>query len=279
MQVIESIPNDGASGVVSAGAVVAWQADAATVKDDTVTVEEPLEIRLAGLSVAVTMRTVGHDFDLALGFLFTEGIIRSLADVASIAYCMSDDGENAGNIVNINPERPEIIDPARWQRNFFSTSSCGICGKASIDTIMQECRSIFGGPAIAHDVLYGLSDRLRTGQSVFAATGGIHAAGLFNLHGDLLLLREDVGRHNAVDKVIGAALQQALPVAQSVLVVSSRASFEITQKALMAGIPIVAAVSAPSSLAIDLARSANMTLIGFLRGQRFNVYAGAERVF
>ncbi len=278
MQVIEPKLTGVASAIAPTGAIIAWQGDAATAKDDAVAVEEPLEIRLAGLSVAVTMRTPGDDFDLALGFLFTEGIIRSLADVASIAYCV-DEEEHTGNIVNLNPHRPDLIDPTRWQRNFFSTSSCGICGKASIDTIMQECRSILGAAAVAHKVLYRLSDQLRTEQGVFAATGGIHAAGLWSMEGDLLLLREDVGRHNAVDKVIGAALRQSLPLKQCLLLVSSRASFEITQKALMAGIPIVAAVSAPSSLAIDLAHSANMTLIGFLRGHRFNVYAGAERVF
>jgi FdhD protein len=278
VRVIEGERIGGAGAIAPTGAIVAWQGDAATDTHDVVAVEEPLEIRLAGLSVAVTMRTPGDDFDLALGFSFTEGIIQSLADVASIAYCPNDEGY-AGNIVNLNPEHSELIDPARWQRNFFSTSSCGICGKASIDTVMQECRSILGDPSVAHEVLYRLGDQLRTEQSVFGATGGIHAAGLFSMNGDLLLLREDVGRHNAVDKVIGAALRQALPLEQCLLFVSSRASFEITQKALMAGIPIVATVSAPSSLAIDLARSANMTLICFLREHRFNVYAGAERVF
>jgi FdhD protein len=259
--------------------VVAWKADTTTAKDDLITVEEPLEIRFAGLSVAVTMRTPGDDFDLALGFLFTEGILHTREDVASTAYCPSADLEAQGNIVNVNPTHPGLVDPQRWQRNFFSTSSCGICGKASIDAIHQQACPVQSRARMSHETLYRLDERLRAAQEDFARTGGLHAAGLFGLDGELIAAREDVGRHNAVDKVIGDALRRgALPLTQSVLVVSSRASFEVTQKALMAGIPIVAAVSAPSSLAVDLARSANMTLIGFLRSGRCNIYSGAERV-
>jgi FdhD protein len=259
--------------------VVAWNGDTTVSREDLLTVEEPLEIRFAGLSVAVTMRTPGDDFDLALGFLFTEGIIHRRDDVASIAYCPSADAATQGNIVNVHPAQRGLVDPQRWQRHFFSTSSCGICGKASIDAIHQQACAVQGSARISHQTLYRLDERLRTAQQVFAQTGGLHAAGLFDLDGELITLREDVGRHNAVDKVIGDALgRAALPLDQSVLVVSSRASFEVTQKALMAGIPILAAVSAPSSLAIDLARSANMTLIGFLRSGRCNIYTGAERV-
>lgn len=258
--------------------IVAWNGDVATSKQDLLTVEEPLEIRFAGFSVAVTMRTPGNDFDLALGFLFTEGVIHAREDVASTAYCVAD-GVSQGNIVNVNPTHPGLVDPRRWQRNFFSTSSCGICGKASIDTIHQQASPIQSQAQIAHTVLYQLDKQLRAAQEVFSQTGGLHAAGLFDLDGGLVTLREDVGRHNAVDKVIGDALQRGgLPLQQSVLVVSSRASFEVTQKAWMAGIPIVAAMSAPSSLAVDLARSANMTLIGFLRSSRCNIYSGASRV-
>src|SRR3954453_14607781 len=214
--------------------VVAWMADATTSKEDLLTVEEPLEIRFAGLSVAVTMRTPGDDFDLALGFLFTEGIIHSREDVASTAYCPSPDPGAEGNIVNVNPTHPGLVDPQRWQRHFFSTSSCGICGKASIDAIHQQTCPVGSGARISHDTLYRFDERLRAAQEVFAQTGGLHAAGLFDLEGKLITLREDVGRHNAVDKVIGDALRRgALPLGQSVLVVSSRASFEVTQKGWM----------------------------------------------
>lgn len=259
--------------------VVMWNADAPASKDDLITVEEPLEIRFAGLSVAVTMRTPGDDFDLVLGFLFTEGILHTIGDVASIAYCQTDEATDRSNIVNVNTTQPNLVDPQRWQRHFFSTSSCGICGKASVDAIQQQTCPIQSDARISHELLYGLDERLRDAQQVFARTGGLHAAGLFDLQGRLITLREDVGRHNAVDKVIGDALRRgALPLRESMLVVSSRASFEITQKALMAGIPFVIAVSAPSSLAVDLAQSAGMTLIGFLRSGRFNIYAGTERI-
>ncbi|GAC1321877.1 MAG: formate dehydrogenase accessory sulfurtransferase FdhD [Chloroflexota bacterium] len=265
------------------GEVVGWRGEAHTPGTDTVAVEEPLEIRLAGLRIAVTMRTPGHDFDLALGFLFTEGIIRSAADIGSIAFCPTDDVESEDNIVNVNPVDHAIVDPGRWQRNFFTTSSCGICGKASIDSIRQDAAPIQSDLEVSSETLYRLDARLRAAQAVFEQTGGLHAAGLFDTSGHLLALREDVGRHNAVDKVIGHAVRDAdtdaqPPLRDRVLVVSGRTSFEIVQKAWMAGIPIVAAVSAPSSLAVDLARTAGMTLVGFLRSGRFNVYAGAERI-
>jgi FdhD protein len=250
---------------------------------DSLAVEEPLEIRLAGYSVAVTMRTPGDDLDLAAGFLLTEGVIRSLADIDTVGYCPADDAESECNIVNVNPVDPSLVDPARWQRNFFVTSSCGICGKASIDAVAQETAPISSWLRVSDAALYRLAEDLRDGQILFDETGGLHAAGLFSAEGETVVIREDVGRHNATDKVIGWALRQGLlPLDRHVLMVSGRASFEIVQKALMAEIPVVAAVSAPSSLAVDLARPMNITLIGFLRtgsgGGRFNIYSGSERV-
>jgi FdhD protein len=264
--------------------VEAWDGDRQHSRVDVLAAEEPLEIRLAGCSVAVTMRTPGDDFDLAAGFLFTEGIIRNWADIASIAYCPSVDPANAGNIVNVNPTDADIVNPERWRRNFFATSSCGVCGKASIEAIKQEAAPIDSHGTVENRILYALDSKLRGAQDVFAQTGGLHAAGLFDRGGEILAVREDVGRHNAVDKVIGQAVRsRQVPLRDHILVVSSRGSFEIVQKALMAGIPIVAAVSAPSSLAVELARSAGITLLGFLRSNgagsgRFNIYAGAERV-
>ena len=265
--------------------VMAWHGDDRSPRSDALAVEEPLEIRLAGCSVAVTMRTPGDDFDLALGFLFTEGIIHGPGDVASIAHCPDDDSavEDGQNIVNVNPTDHTLVDPERWRRNFFATSSCGICGKASIESVHQHAPAIESDgrrlSRVSARALYRLESELRNAQTVFSQTGGLHAAGLFDLEGQLVTLREDVGRHNAVDKVVGDALRRKLlPLTDYALMVSGRASFEIMQKALMAGIPIVAAVSAPSSLAVDLARSSNMTLVGFLRSGRFNVYAGEERI-
>jgi FdhD protein len=263
--------------------VRAWRGDESTRRIDTLAAEEPLEIRLAGYRVAVTMRTPGDDLDLAAGFLFTEGVIRSAADIDTIGYCPADDPESSYNIVNVNPAEPALVDPGRWQRSFFVTSSCGICGKASIDAVRQDARPITSTLRISRRALYHMTDRLRESQALFDRTGGLHAAGLFSPEAEPVLVREDVGRHNAVDKVIGWALRrEALPLDRHVLMVSGRASFEVVQKALMAGIPIVAAVSAPSSLAVDLARAMNMTLAGFLRAgndpPRFNLYAGVERI-
>jgi FdhD protein len=264
--------------------LVAWSGGHRLDRDDTLAVEEPLEIRLAGCSVAVTMRTPGHDLDLAVGFLYTEGIIRGVDDLVSVAHCPSDDGSLTSNIVNVNPGDPSLVDPDRWRRNFFATSSCGLCGKASIASIRQEAPAITGDARVGVAILYELDQRLCEAQAVFSRTGGLHAAALFDLQGNLLALREDVGRHNAVDKVIGAAVRLGrVPLSDRLLLVSGRASFEIVQKALVAGIPIVAAVSAPSSLAVDLAGDAGMTLLGFLRSDgrgagRVNVYTGAERV-
>ncbi|MFI1196907.1 formate dehydrogenase accessory sulfurtransferase FdhD [Micromonospora sp. NPDC020750] len=256
-------------------------------RPDSVSVEEPLEIRVGPggpgrrRPLAVTMRTPGDDLDLAIGFLLTEGLIRSAADVHTAQLCAGADTPNTYNVVDVvlAPGVPEpTTDPAR---NFYTTSSCGVCGKASIDAV--RTRSQF---AVADDpltvpagLLAELPDRLRAAQRNFDRTGGLHAAGLFTGGGDLVVLREDVGRHNAVDKVIGWAVrQERLPLAGHLLLVSGRASFELTQKAWMAGVPLLAAVSAPSTLAAELAEEAGMTLVGFLRGRTMNVYAGAHRI-
>lgn len=261
--------------------IVRWEQSDAVTGQDMLSVEEPLEIRLAGCSVAVTMRTPGHDLDLAAGFLFTEGIIHGMEDIASIGRCQDGSTGDAlsPNIVNINPVDHRLVTPERWRRHFFATSSCGICGKASIDAIRQNVQTIRSALRIAASTLARLDVALRRAQAEFGQTGGLHAAGFFDLQGRLLSMREDVGRHNAVDKVIGDALQRnQLPLSDGMLMVSGRASFEIVQKALVAGIPILGAISAPSSLAVDLARSCDMTLAGFLRSGRFNVYSGNHRV-
>lgn len=256
---------------------------------DLVAAEEPLEVRLVHVEqgrsvstpVAVTMRTPGHDFDLAAGFLFTEGIIHGPEAVARIGYCADGPADEENNVVNVYLRPDAAFDPALVSRNFYVTSSCGVCGKASLDTLrVQGCRPVApGAPMVDAQTLCGLFDELRRPQAVFEATGGLHAAGLFDAAGTLLVLREDVGRHNAVDKVIGhKLLAGGLPLSDVLLVVSGRTSFEIMQKAAMAGIPLVAAVGAPSSLAVETAQEFGMTLVGFLRPNRFNVYAGPERI-
>lgn len=243
---------------------------------DVVVAEEPLEIRLGGERVAVTMRTPGpgEDIELAVGFLSGEGIVDPV-DVATVRECPP---RADGGVVDVLlREGAEPKDG--WQRNFYATSSCGVCGKASIEAVRVAAPPVPDGPTVAAEVIYSLPDRLRAGQRVFDRTGGLHAAGLFTAEGELLVLREDVGRHNAVDKAIGRALLRADVLDRvAVLQVSGRASFELVQKALVAGIPIITAVSAPSSLAVRLARESNMTLVGFLRETGFNVYAGAERL-
>ncbi|MFJ8581534.1 formate dehydrogenase accessory sulfurtransferase FdhD [Micromonospora sp. NPDC093277] len=256
-------------------------------RQDTLAVEEPLEIRVGPAGpgrrkpLAVTMRTPGDDLDLAIGFLLTEGLIRSAEDVHTAQLCAGAETPNTYNVVDVvlTPGVPEpTTDPAR---NFYTTSSCGVCGKASIDAIRTRSRFAVRDDALSVTAatLAALPDRLRAAQRAFDRTGGLHAAGLFTADGELVVLREDVGRHNAVDKVVGWAVRERrLPLAGHVLLVSGRASFELTQKAWMAGVPLLAAVSAPSSLAADLAEEAGMTLVGFLRGQTMNVYAGAERI-
>lgn len=255
-------------------------------RDDQLAAEEPLEIRLqAGdetETVAVTMRTPGHDFELAAGFLHNEGIITSAASLSGISYCVDTDidAEQRYNIVNVGLRMQQLPPLATLERHFYTTSACGVCGKASLEAIeMRECPVLPPGPLVAPSVLTGLPQALRAAQGLFDATGGLHAAGLFDGEGSLLCLREDVGRHNAVDKLIGWALmQRELPLHDSILLVSGRASFEILQKTTVAGVPVVAAVSAPSHLAVEVARRFGVTLVGFLRGERFNVYAGGERI-
>ena len=254
-----------------------------TSRPDTLSVEEPLEIRVAGSSLAVTMRTPGDDFDLAIGFLVTEGLIRGAADVRGLMHCLDEgeDGRPTYNVVDVTLA-PGVEPPApSAARAFYTTSSCGICGKASIDAIRTKAPYAVADDRVtlaAEDVL-AMPGRLRERQKVFDRTGGLHGAALFAPDGEALVVREDVGRHNAVDKVVGWASREGLlPLSGHVLCVSGRASFELTQKALMAGIPALAAVSAPSSLAVELAEEAGMTLVGFVRPPRMTVYAGVERL-
>ncbi|MFE5707616.1 formate dehydrogenase accessory sulfurtransferase FdhD [Rhodococcus koreensis] len=250
---------------------------------DTVVAEEPLEIRVNRVPLAVTMRTPGSDMELAQGFLLTEGIIADRADIASIRYCNSvdDNGVNTYNVLDVDLATGVLLPDTGIERNFYTTSSCGVCGKASLDAIRQRTRHSPASDQVWVDTttIAGLPDRLRAAQKVFDTTGGLHAAGLFTADGQLLAVREDVGRHNAVDKLIGWAIEQGrVPLRGMVLLVSGRASFELVQKAVMAGIPILAAVSAPSSLAIDLAHDTGLTLIGFLRGTTMNIYTHPDRI-
>jgi len=248
--------------------------------EDEVVVEEPLEVRVNGESVSVTMRTPGDDFDLAAGLLWTEGFIRDPSEIGTIAFCPDEERPELKNIVNVTlagcAEGPPPSPRARGQ---FRTSSCGLCGKGTLEELRQVCRPITSDIAIPYDVVCTLPARLRAAQANFDRTGGIHAAGLFDAAGDSLLLREDLGRHNAVDKVLGAAFRsESIQFSKSILVVSGRLGFEIAQKALIAGIPIVASVSAPSSLALDLANDFGMTSIGFLRGRSMNIYTHPHRI-
>jgi FdhD protein len=252
-------------------------------RSDTLVAEEPLELRVGGRPVSVTMRTPGDDFDLVAGFLVTEGIVRSAEQLVAMRYCAGtdEDGANTYNVIDASLAPGTVLPELAVNRNFYTTSSCGLCGKASIDAIRTIAHyDVATDPLrVSRAVLAALPGTLRAAQRVFSRTGGLHAAGLFARDGELLVLREDVGRHNAVDKVVGWAVREGrVPLRGCVLLVSGRASFELTQKALMAGIPALAAVSAPSSLAVELAEEAGMTLVGFLRGTSMNVYTGAERV-
>ena len=249
---------------------------------DSLAVEEPLEIRVNGQPVTITMRTPGDDWDLAVGFLVGEGVIRDADQVREIRYCAgaTDEGLNTYNVVDVALVG-DIDLPTSLERNFYTTSSCGVCGKASLDAVRTQSAWDVSADSVSVSSaeLATLPDRLRTAQRVFESTGGLHAAGLFTVDGASMTVREDVGRHNAVDKVIGDAFRNGrVPLRETVLMVSGRASFELVQKAVMAGIPMLAAVSAPSSLAVELAEDAGLTLIGFLRGDSMNVYTGPERV-
>lgn len=256
--------------------------------EDALAVEEPLEIRVgygAGgkyvhKAVSITMRTPGDDANLAAGFLFTEGIISSAEQVREIRHCGRKSADNGfPNTIRVELNGGFDLDLKRLERNFYTTSSCGVCGKASIDALATDTRKIESGVTIRAEIIHTLPDKLRAAQAVFESTGGLHASGIFNTNGELIAVAEDVGRHNALDKVIGSAfLNGGVPMSDKVLMVSGRLSFELVQKAVMAGIPIVAAVGAPSSLAVELASEMNLTVTGFVRDSRFNIYCGEERI-
>ena len=260
--------------------VLRYGDDAGARVEDQLAGEEPLEVRIGGAPLTVMMRTPGHERELALGFLFGEGIIRTADDVAAVRILPNGEHPDLENIVDIalNPSAPGVDQ--RWQRNFLSATSCGLCGVSTIEAIHQAAPPLpDDGLVVDPEVIYGLDARLRAEQEVFARTGGLHAAGLFTAEGEPVVVREDIGRHNAVDKVVGHALERGLmPLARHILMVSGRTSFEIVQKALQARIPVLVAVSAPSSLARDLAQASNQTLIGFLRGRSLNVYSGRQRI-
>ncbi len=247
---------------------------------DCVAHEEPLEIQLSGASLAVVMRTPGNDIELVTGFLLSERIVASLSEVESVRHCTQAQGpESEDNVVRVALQPSVRPDLEKLRRNLFANSSCGICGKATLENAMATAPPLDDATRVSSECLLALPEQLRAAQHAFDETGGLHAAGLFDTAGRLLVVREDVGRHNAVDKVIGwAARSGRMPLAGHGLIVSGRTSFEIVQKALAARIPIVAAVSAPSSLAVSLALAAGVTLIGFLRGRSFNVYAAPERI-
>ncbi|MBD6618917.1 formate dehydrogenase accessory sulfurtransferase FdhD [Komarekiella sp. 'clone 1'] len=251
---------------------------------DHLTTEEPLEIRLLPLrkTVAVTMRTPGADFELAAGFLYSEGVINCKKDIQRMSYCVNDsfDGQQRYNIVNVELRDGLIPDLQPLERHFYTSSACGVCGKASLEALrMRGCSVIPQGLKVTPEIIYSLPNQLRAAQGIFTATGGLHAAATFDAQGQLLNLREDVGRHNALDKLIGTALlSDELPLNNHIVMVSGRSSFEILQKSTTAGVPIVCSVSAPSSLAVSVAQEFGITLIGFLRGERFNVYTGWDRI-
>ena len=255
-------------------------------RSDALATEEPMEIRLVTgektQTVAVTMRTPGADFELAAGFLYGEGIVGSRDDIMKISYCVDPevDAEQQYNIVNVTLRGNKEYDLRTLERHFYTTSACGVCGKASLEQLeIRGCPVVPPGPRVSPQTIISLPDKLRESQGLFDATGGLHAAALFSTDGELVALREDVGRHNATDKLIGwAMLEGRLPLHEHIIMVSGRSSFEILQKSVTAGAPIVCAVSAPSSLAVDVAHQFNVTLVGFLRKNRFNVYNGADRI-
>lgn len=280
------ISRDGRPGMTVETDIVSYDGGVAERRYDRLATEEPLEIRLrAGTqqrTVAITMRTPGADFELAAGFLYGEGVLASLDELRGITYCVDRDvaEEQRYNIVNVDLHGSDLPPLDALERHFTMTSACGVCGKANIEGLRDRgLAPIHSALRVAPELLAALPERLRTAQRVFASTGGLHAAALFDARGELVTAREDVGRHNALDKLIGWALMNGqLPLADHIVLLSGRASYELLQKAISAGIPIVCAVSAPSSLAVDLAREFGVTLAGFLRGQRFNVYAHPNRI-
>jgi FdhD protein len=254
-----------------------------TRRPDTLAVEEPLEVRVGNAALNVTMRTPGDDFDLALGWLVTEGMLEDPGQVAQMMHCLDEDetGSPTYNVVDVTLAPGARLDTSRAERATYTSSACGVCGTTSIDAIRARSRyAVSSDPVrLSPEVLVGLPEQLRARQEVFDRTGGLHAAGLFTASGEALVVREDIGRHNAVDKVVGwAARKGRLPLSGHVLAVSGRASFELVQKAVMAGIPALVAVSAPSSLAVELAQASGLTLAAFVRTPRMTLYAGAERV-
>lgn len=265
--------------VVSITGIKEWRDGVVHPMDDYLVGEEPLEIRVGERAISVTMRTPGHELELAAGFLFTEGIISDRKQITSVRYD-PDGHQNGANRVRVDLASNCALDSETTRRNFYTASSCGVCGKASIDAVrVRNIERPNPDCVVDPELLCRLPDQLRAGQALFGRTGGLHAAGLFSPAGDLLVLREDVGRHNAVDKVIGWSLANDLvPLRESILMLSGRGGFEIIQKALVAGVPVLACVSAPSDLAVNLAREFGMTLVGFLRGRRFVIYSAAERL-
>ena len=256
-----------------------WQPDAVAAADDVVAAEEPLEIRVDGRSVALTMRTPGHDRELAAGFLLTEGVIRSGDEIADILLCREQTAGASGNVADVRLVRPGAVDFAKLTRHVFGSSSCGVCGKATLAALAQSFPPVPPGGPFSPALLASLPERLRAAQPAFGATGGVHASGLFDRAGNCLGVREDVGRHNALDKLLGRALLDGrLPLGDVLLLVSGRVSFELVQKARAGGIPVIAGIGAPSDLAIAAAREGGLALAGFVRGDRFNLYCGAERL-
>lgn len=265
-----------------------WQQDQFVSKPDVLAVEEPLEIRLNYLSngerieraLSVTMRTPGNDLELTLGFLFSEGIVNSYSDIKSIRHCETvEKEEEKENVVKVVISDTIEIDSDTFQRNFYTTSSCGVCGKSSIEAIEVSCPVQTSNLKISSRLITSLPNKLRSAQTVFEYTGGLHASAIFSATGEVLLMREDVGRHNALDKVVGASLfKEEIPLNQHILLVSGRTSFELVQKAARAGLVMVLAIGAPSSLAVELAKKQGITLVGFLKANSFNVYSHPERI-
>ena len=269
------------AGVPGIREVVVSRSGAAD-RRDLVAVEEPMEVRINGASFAVIMRTPGADRDLAVGFLLAEDVIRTGDEIGAVEYCRDATDEGRDNIINVTvtgDALTRLADRLDERRQVTMTSSCGLCGRRTIESLQARVATVDGAWTISADIVAALPDRLRLSQAVFESTGGIHAAGLFDRSGVLQLSAEDVGRHNAVDKIVGRTLLAGThPLSQSLLLVSGRTSFELVQKALLAGIPLIAAVSAPSSLAIDLAEQAGITLCGFVRGRQFNIYSHRRRI-